>query len=312
MSAVPPRALGSRIAYSDVPPLVTSWVEERIGRADVVRAHLGGMSPGAAVTLETARGQKFFVKAVGAELNAQTAALFRAELDVLGCLPPVPYRPGLVDGYDDGVWVALLMEHSEGRHPDFAVPSDACSVEATVLAQATELTPAPAGVSVPPLTATVQRWQQRWREVQLDPSRYLPAWAVGASAELDVRIERLASVVPPTTLCHFDLRDDNLLIRDDGSAVVLDWGMARLGPKWVDVAFLAIQQATAEAGDALLVKHLSAPEQESATDFLLAFACSQAWNARNAADPSLPNMAAFCADDARRMLELARRRLEPK
>lgn len=304
-----PRAVGVRIGFSDVPQEVRRWVDAHVGTSEIVTGHRGGMSPGAAVTLQSVDGQRVFVKAVSESLNQQTAALFRAEVAVLQSLPHAPYRPALIDAYDDGRWVALLLEQIEGRYPDMGDRDDAAAVETTVLAQTAELTPPPPGLEVTQLSATVLRWQQRWEAVSAEPDMYLPAWAASEFDLLARRIERLATSVPATTLCHFDIRDDNLLIKSDGTASIFDWGMARLGPKWVDVVLLAVQQPSPEAGDALLERHLGPGEEEPVIDFLLAFASSQAWNARQPPQPSLPNMPAFCAEDARRMFGLVTLRL---
>lgn len=304
-----PRAVGVRVPYADVPQEVRGWVDACLGPVEVVTAHRGGMSPGAAATLRATSGRKFFVKATGAELNEQTLNLFRSEIGVLGSLPPVPYRPALIDAYDDGRWVALLLEHVDGRYPDMDDHDEASAVEAVVLAQMAELTPPPGAVDVPHLTETASRWQQRWQQVRIEPSRYVPPWAAAMTDALATRIDRLVTRLPATTLCHFDVRDDNLLIKVDGTAAIFDWGMARLGPRWVDLALLAVQQPDSAAGDAMLEKHVGEDERESVTDFLLAFACSQAWNAQQPSPPSLPNMGAFCADDAGRMFGLAKPRL---
>jgi aminoglycoside phosphotransferase (APT) family kinase protein len=65
------------------------------------------------------------------------------------------------------------------------------------------------------------------------------------------RVRALPHQLPATTLCHFDIRDDNLLVREDGQAVVVDWGMARLGPAWTDLVLLAAQKPHCRAGSAL-------------------------------------------------------------
>ena len=61
----------------------------------------GGMSPGCAAQLVTQSGNRAFVKAVGAELSAQTPELFRHERHILSRLPRTDYRPWLLVGYDD-------------------------------------------------------------------------------------------------------------------------------------------------------------------------------------------------------------------
>lgn len=44
------------------------------------------------------------------------------------------------------------------------------------------------------------------------------------------------------------------------------------------------------------------------TDLMLAIAGAQAWRSSEPAPPGLPNLAAFCADQARRLLRTVRRR----
>lgn len=45
-----------------------------------------------------------------------------------------------------------------------------------------------------------------------------------------------------TTLLHWDIRADNLMV-DEPRVVVVDWGQARLGAPWVDHALLAFDAA---------------------------------------------------------------------
>ena len=59
----------------------------------------------------------------------------------------------------------------------------------------------------------------------------LPHWWRQEEPKLLRRLESLPERVPPESWCHFDVRDDNLLQRPDGSIVIIDWGMARSGPR---------------------------------------------------------------------------------
>ena len=156
---------------------------------------------------------------------------------------------------------------------------------------------------------TVERWQERWQHVLMAPGKYLPAWAATSAASLTARVHRLESQVEPTSLCHFDIRNDNLLLTSHGEVVIIDWGMARLGPEWVDLALLAVQLPTPTLGDALLGGSLSSADSRVVTDFFIAFAGSQSWNAQQPAPPGLPAMPSYCAGDARRLWRLAERRL---
>ena len=101
--------------FAQLPIAVRDWVATEFGAVRVVAEHVGGMSPGCATTLAAADGDMIFVKAVGAELNAQTPTLFRHEMQILAHLHDVPYRTALRGVFDDGDWVALALEHVPGR-----------------------------------------------------------------------------------------------------------------------------------------------------------------------------------------------------
>ncbi len=87
------------------------------------------MSPGCATRVTCADGTRAFVKAVGGELNPDTPGLFRREVAVLGHLGEHELWARLLASYDDGAWVALLIEDVEGRHPDF---TDEAELEAVL------------------------------------------------------------------------------------------------------------------------------------------------------------------------------------
>ena len=304
-----PRAVGRRIKFARVPESVRAWVTNEFGPVRVVAEHVGGMSPGCAATLVSARSGNLFVKAVGPELNPQTPTLFRQEIQVLTHLPKVSYRPALLAGFDDGKWVGLVLEHIPGRYPDLGATDDFAAVAATVHAQTAEFTPAPTGVVVPSLAHTAQRWATRWGEMSHVPHRFLPSWAAERVDELLARVTILPTQLPEAALCHFDVRDDNLLIRPDGRAVIFDWGMARRGPSWIDQVFLAAQTPTAREAQSWLERWVPAESQDTVTSLLVAFAGSQAWNAQQPPKPSLPSLTTFTRDDARRLFDIARLRL---
>lgn len=268
------------------------------------------MSPGCATTLRLTSGETIFLKAVGTDLNEATTALFRQEIATLRCLPTAPYRLALVDAFDDGEWVAIALEAFDGTAPTLDDDSHFAAALEIIDAQAGELTPPPEGLRVPTLGQYSRRWVSRWAEIRTNPGFYLPAWAVDRLGELANRVNSLPDRLASTTLCHFDIRDDNLLINSAGRVAVVDWGMARFGPIWADLAMLAWQRSSAEDADGWLRRLIGEEDQEVVTDVVLAFAGSQSWNARQPERQNLPTMAAFCRDDARRLFALAARRLE--
>ena len=303
-----PRAVGVRLPYERIPAPVRAWVADTLG-APVAEARTqpGGMSPGAAARLLLADGRRAFVKAVGGTLNPDSPALFRHEIRVLEALPSVPYRPELIGAHDDGDWVAILLEDVPGRHPE---PPDEPAVLAVVTQQAGELTPPP--VTILTLADRARsRWLARWPEVAADPGRYLPAWLSPRTAECAARVESLPDRLEASTLCQWDVRDDNVLVRPDGSGVVFDWGMSCLGPRWADEFCFAFELAAPERAPALLDR-LAARHEVAAdllTDVLLGLVGLLAWGARQPPPPGLPTMPAFRAAEAQRLLALLRPRL---
>lgn len=134
----------------------------------------------------------------------------------------------------------------------------------------------------------------------------------GGGGRLLRRVEPLPARIAGPSLCHWDLRNDNMLIRPGGQAVIFDWGMARReGPAWADEFLLALEWAGTDRIDGYLAEiilHHGTPP-DLVTNLLLAVAGSQAWRAREPAPPGLPNLPAFCRGQAQRMLRTVRRRV---
>jgi Phosphotransferase enzyme family len=313
-----PRAAGVRLSYELLPAAVRSWAEELLG-APVVRARtqVGGMSPGCAVRLTAADGTAAFLKAVSSGQNPDTPTLFRHEITVQRVLPRVTYRPAMIASYDDGDWVGMLLEDVEGRYPDFSgvgatSAADTIAVWSTVRRQARDLTPAPAGLSITTAAQTAQRWAERWRIVAADPQRYLPGWAAAqAGLLLNDHVLPLPASLAGASLCHWDVRNDNLLIRPGGEVVIFDWGMARIGPAWADEFVLSLEWAGTPAIDDYFAQ-ITRDHGVSArmlTDMLIGLVGSLAWRAGQPPQPGLPNMAGFADDLAGLLLAVIRRRL---
>ncbi len=112
---VSPRAVGVRAPWVAMPDHVRAWVADTLG-SPVVEApdQVGGMSPGCATRLVCEDGTRAFVKAVGVELNPMTPILFRREITVLSLIGSHELWADLLASYDDGDWVAVLLEDVEG------------------------------------------------------------------------------------------------------------------------------------------------------------------------------------------------------
>ena len=196
------------------------------------------MSPGCATRLTCADGTRAFVKAVGAELNPDTPGLFRREIGVLDHLGEHELWARLLASYDDGAWVALLIEDVEGRHPDFARPRELAG------GAGRRPTGSPTVLQERDVPAIGRPGRRRPRASASGPTastpspmrpprRPCPDWLrTDPHGWADVLREHAARPMPH--VAHWDIRVDNLLRRPGGEVVFVDWGMAARGPAWVD------------------------------------------------------------------------------
>ena len=315
----PPRAVGVRAPWTAAPPRVRDWVERELG-SPVVEAHdqVGGMSPGCATRLVTADGDRAFVKAVGTDLNPDTPTLFRREVLVLGLLGRHDLWAPLISTYDDGDWVALLLEDVEGRTPDLADDAvmsrlvDATDELARVVRERVPRPPAadPDGGGLNDLRAGFRRWAGALDGAADIPGHLLPGWVLERAGDLATDLRRLADE-PMDHLVHWDVRNDNLIERPDGSLVFVDWGQAARGPDWVDPLLARLERVETEWFDVSLATSppLARIGDAAVTAWLAGFGTFLAWRAHTAVDINLPTLAAFRRAESARALRAVARRL---
>ena len=307
------RRAGVRTAYDAMPHRILAWVEHRLGSPVAqVLPRTGGMSPAVAATVIGADGARVFVKAVSADINPDTPTHFRHELTVLSAIGPAPYRSQLLDSFDDGHWVALLLEDVDGQHPDWDDPAQVDAVFDAVTAQTRELTPLPAGLEIDTVGHVLERHQTLLlAEPPSELVARLPRWAQDGYDDVMAMV-RDAPPVDGDTLCHWDVRHDNLLIRRaDGQVVTVDWGMSRRGPWWGDVFVMALEWAESELFDDLLARAgLDDHEQHDATRVLASVGCYLVMSSGLPAPPGLPHLPEFRAELGGRCLAGVRRRLD--
>jgi hypothetical protein len=297
----PARAEGARAPFAALPDLVVAWLEAQLGSTlAAVVPQSGGMSPGPAVRLVTESGERAFFKACGSRLNPDTPELFRHEVRVLSGLDDVPYRASLLATYDDGDWVGLLLQDVEGRHPDLGDSHDRALVADLVAKQSAELTPVPDRVPSPTLADNARIWAQRWQ--LLEP--FSPPCVRGRFPELAERDTALADRLPLTTLCHWDIREDNLLVQDDGQVVVVDWGMSRIGPRWADHLLLALTHR--DPSDLRSLLDGCGTDSDLVVDTVLGLAGSQLVRSQDPTPPGLPTIRRFQHDDGQALFASVR------
>ena len=318
-----PRAVGVRTPYAAVPARVRAWVEASLGSPVVAAAdQVGGMSPGCATRLVCADGTRAFVKAVGHELNPRTPHLFRREAHTLSLIGEHPLWAGLRAVLDepDG-WVALLLEDVPGPHPDLlgdaardalAAATDELCV---VLRERVPVLPEPdpgLGVADPPREAGVSgAWSEGLAHAAEVSPTLMPRWVVERRADLAAAAARLTAACTEDRLAHWDIRDDNLRTRPDGSIVFVDWGGTIRGSAWTDPLIARLEGVEDPWFDRSVAACpvLQDLGEELVTAFLAVIGTYLAWRAETAVDVNLPTLNDFRRTESARFLAGAARRL---
>ena len=308
-----PRAVGVRLPYSDVPAVVRMWVEQTLGSPVVtVAEQVGGMSPGCATRLTCADGTRAFVKAVGASLNPDTPGLFRREIRVLEHLGEHELWARLLASYDDGDWVALLIEDVEGRHPDFGDDAELGAVlhGTDRLSEVLRAREVPSSVDLVEVAFVLGKWAETLEGLSDAPAAApLPAWLrTDPHGWAAVLRDHAARAMPH--VAHWDIRVDNLLRRPSGEIVFVDWGTAARGPAWADPLLARLERVDEPWFDASIASSPALVEagDEVVTAFLAGFGAHLAVRSVVAVDVNLPTLNEFRIRESRRMLEAVTRR----
>ncbi|WP_430783016.1 aminoglycoside phosphotransferase family protein [Actinoplanes sp. G11-F43] len=287
------RAGGVRIGWADIPAPVRLDIEAIIGGGPVVAAasQPGGFSPGTADRVRTVDGARAFVKAVTPALNEQSAVLARNELRITAALPEHAAAPRLLGGFDTGDWVVLVLEDVEGTHPGTPwAAHEIRAAAATLRGLAEALTPVPVA-GLPTASEKYGAEFSRWDALAADRPDDLDAWAAAHLDELRAAADRgVAALAGGGTLAHTDLRADNILIRADGSLVLVDWPHACAGPAWLDSVLLAINVIVHGGDPAPLLDGVDA---DVVTGVMAGAAALFQHRCRQPPPPGLPTVRAF-------------------
>lgn len=233
---------GVRLAWAELPDDLRCWVGDVLG-GPVVRAvsQPGGFSPGTADRVVTDSGARAFVKAVSPAQNPGTPDLHRREADVLRTLTDLADVPQLIDVYDDGDWVALVVEDVEGAHPSIPWTDEELR---SSLASLSRLAGRTAPATWPALHEEVVGELGAWARIrQAGPAEVGTALHPWVADRLDELVDLVARTHPRLegdAICHTDVRADNLLVTPDGSVRVVDWPWASRGAAWADAVMLLV------------------------------------------------------------------------
>ena len=139
----------------------------------------------------------------------------------------------------------LAFDDVAGRTPRRPWQPEQLGAVLDMLTQlAAGLTPAPAALPHLDTTADIDRGFSFWRrladgEASADPRLVPEQWRehLRALAELEGEWAPLAA---GDSAVHFDLREDNILLTEDGQALVCDWNWLTRAAPWVDLVGLLI------------------------------------------------------------------------
>lgn len=301
LSAAPPPAAGTRLAYLDLPERLRRVIDDALGSPvrSAVTA-VGGFSPGVAARVRCADGSRAFVKAVSAAQNPDTPRLLRMEAAIAADLPETVPAPRLRFDYDNGDWVVLAFDDVEGSTPPMPwTLDDAHAVLATVAQMLRTLSPSPLP-HAPTALDHLRGDLLSWTRLAADPPPDLDPWE---RAHLDRLASLGEAVVVPDgpmsgmTLLHLDLRADNILIGPDRQVTVVDWPWGSLGPAWADPLILGVDLLVYGHHDPepLLTEHglLDSADPDGVTGFLLGLAGMWAEAYRRPPPPGLGTLRPF-------------------
>ena len=307
-----PPATGLRITWADLPIDVRRAIERVLGGTVITaESQAGGFSPGTADRVRTDTGRRAFVKAVSPDQNPDSPDLLRREGEYLSVLACSPRVPKLIGRYDDGHWIAVIMEEIDGLCPPvpWSHPDIDRAME-TLAGLADDLTPSPIE-GLRPISEGFDALFSGWRRLRSDPPQLLHPWIASRLDELAEVSANTLSRLGGSTVVHCDIRADNLLIRPDGSMMVVDWPWALSGPEWLD-RFLLLINIDLYGGhdvEALVERHLGAVDPDLITGSLAGLCAFFTDAGRQAPVPGLPTLRAFQRAHADSTLAWLRRRL---
>lgn len=234
-----------RLQWYFLPPALRRAIEEQCGspvaEADSCDA---GFTPGLASVLTCADGSRHFVKAASVHAQRVFAEAYREEARKLRGLPDDAPAPRLLwtlgvgadggpatDGWDD--WVVLGIEYVDARSP--ARPWERGELDA-VLGMLRDTAPvlaaAPDVLGLTPVAREFADWPDFWRRPILADREH--------AAEAAALAAGFAVVTAGEAIVHTDIRDDNILLADDGRVLLCDWNWPVRGAAWIDTVLLLI------------------------------------------------------------------------
>jgi hypothetical protein len=233
-------ATARRRTWAELPDHVRALIVDRCGSPVTAATSMtSGFTPGFASVLTLDGGRHGFVKAAGRDDDLRSGFAirnaYREEARIRSALPESLPAPRLLWTFDDGDWVVNGFEYVAGRLPTRPwVTAEVDRVVAALTEMAALLVHPPEHLVLPTAREFVADLAGRVETVG-DRDGRSTRWAALAELARESS-ERCAG----RSVAHFDLRDDNILLTDDGRVVVCDWNWPRLAAPWIDLVGLLL------------------------------------------------------------------------
>ena len=274
-NSIPHDRTARRLPWAHLPVTVRAEVERRCGSPVVeTESQDAGFTPGLASILTCADGSRHFLKAASVIAQRMFAESYREEARKVAALPPSVPAPRLLwhTEYDD--WVLLGFEAFDGRNPTRPwTDADLRAALAMTEQSARALTPPPTDLELATFADDLAALAGYWDYLALarpDLPHLDEVRSLAAS---------FAEVTAGDTVVHTDIRADNILIDQDGRAVLCDWNWPVVGAAWIDTAMLMIgPRGDGHDVEALLAAHpLTKDVPADHIDRLLALVLGHFW-----------------------------------
>lgn len=233
-SPVPHGSTSRRLTWELLPPAIRALIAERCG-VEVARVDLqgAGFTPGFAAVVTGADGSQHFVKAASVVAQRPFADAYRQEARVLAALPAGTPAPRLRWQHVDSAWVVLGLQHVPSRQPErpWTQPDLDATLDALEVV-ADRLDPPPPGLRLRTFVDEFADLPGMWHEL-FPRGVDVPGLHEHAS-DAATLAAAYGRVCAGTALVHTDVRDDNVLVRPDGTALLCDWNWPCTGASWID------------------------------------------------------------------------------
>ncbi|HVF31598.1 MAG TPA: hypothetical protein VM933_01065 [Acidimicrobiales bacterium] len=284
-----------RIEWSAVPGRVRDEVGRLLGSPVVAAVNeAGGFSPSLAARARLADGRRCFLKAgSAAATNDRVVDMLRNEAALGACFPADFPAPRLDLAVDDGEWVVLAFEEVAGHNP--VQPWRPADLDATIAAL--DDLPTPGGLPLRRAEVRLVGTFDGFAAVIADPTGVDDDWTLRHLG----RLAEVESAWPAATageaLVHSDVRDDNVVLADDGRVLLVDWAHSFVGADWLDLAFAlpSIELAGGPSCEDLVARsrRLRRADPEALTVVAVALLGFFTNQARHAPPPGAPAVRAF-------------------